>query len=1118
MAATLALLATSSAYADYPSTVVNDGPLAYYRLSELPPQDVATNSGSGGTALNGIHSSDVQHWATGALVGNGNKAAGYNGASTGTTVPYSASVNPQGPFTVELWVKPNSIPNSAGTPCPISSAQFSGNRSGWQIRERDTGYQFVLYNHAGSGTAANVLGGGTPSTTSWTHLVGVYDGTTAYLYVNGALASSSSAPGFVANDNSGGAGPLTVGFRSSLDNAFDGAVDEAAVYTSVLSASQILAHYQNGTSASPGTPYNTLVLTANPIVYLRLDETGRDVDPAYNRGSLGSLGDGIHHVGVIHAVPGALAGSTNTAVTYQGIDQQSDDGGSPTTVDYNPALNPSGSFSVEAWLLPTIEGLGNAQCPMVNRFIDANGNRFGWDFFQRTSGEGWNFRMFNNGTGSSGTKAYDITGGSYTVGAWCHLVAVYNAPAHSATLYLNGVQVAQQTTPDGSYFPNTVSPLAIGSFPDITSGNGYENPFIGSIDEFALYSSALTATQVLNHYNNGLNASRSTPYETLVASDGAVEYLRMDEPTHNLATNSGTLGTAAVGIYSHTGDAVAGPRPPAYAGFSANNVARNFDGISSYVELSNPDGLNFYGQITVEAWIQPAASQNGEAYIIAHGGNNDFTAEDALRIENGTYQVLSYDGNGHDTGFSVPSADLGTAGWVHLAGTYDGGNWNLYRNGVLVSSNADFTGQLPVANANWAIGARGRWKTFMDTLDRQFKGGIDEPAIYNYALAPGNIQAHYFMGKYGTTNPPPNFLSQPVSRTEYAGGAVVFNAGAEGGSPLSYQWKRNGAPISGATDSTLGLINVQPGDAANYSVTVSNPVGTTNSAAATLTVLTPNAYGAIVMADQPVAYYPLNETSGTVARDLAGIYDGTYQSNPTLGTPGATAYTGSSVAFDGSSQYVLIGNPDGLNFTGLITMEAWIKPSASDGNRNILEHGYNLSPFQEVVLRIQDGNYQVNSWDGTDHIINVPMSAGDLNNWVHLVGTYDGVNWNLYRNGALIGSQAYDTGAILVNGGWGIGAGTHAGDQRFFPGNIDEVALYNHALSADRVQTHYLTGIYGLASLTVTRSGNTTVLNWPAGILQQADLVTGPYTDVAGAISPYTAPAGPAKKFYRLRF
>jgi hypothetical protein len=166
----------------------------------------------------------------------------FNGTSSYVLYPYAADLNPAGPFTVEAWVRPLAVPNSAGTPCPLSSASFATDRSGWQIRERDTGWEFVLYNHVGSGTALNIRGGPTPVAGTWYHLVAVYDGGNGYLYVNGVLATSASAAGFVANLASD-ASPFTIGMRSSLNNGFWGDVDEVAFYGRALSAAEVQSHY-----------------------------------------------------------------------------------------------------------------------------------------------------------------------------------------------------------------------------------------------------------------------------------------------------------------------------------------------------------------------------------------------------------------------------------------------------------------------------------------------------------------------------------------------------------------------------------------------------------------------------------------------------------------------------------------------------------------------------------------------------------------------------------------------------------------------------------------------------------------------------------------------------------
>jgi hypothetical protein len=90
-----------------------------------------------------------------------------------------------------------------------------------------------------------------------------------------------------------------------------------------------------------------------------------------------------------------------------------------------------------------------------------------------------------------------------------------------------------------------------------------------------------------------------------------------------------------------------------------------------------------------------------------------------------------------------------------------------------------------------------------------------------------------------TISAPPAITNQPQSQTIAAGGTAIFSVGANGTAPLHYQWRFNGSTLIGATNASLTITNVQSSRAGSYRVTVSNPVGSTTSANATLTVLGP---------------------------------------------------------------------------------------------------------------------------------------------------------------------------------------------------------------------------------------------------------------------------------------
>jgi N-acetylmuramoyl-L-alanine amidase len=91
----------------------------------------------------------------------------------------------------------------------------------------------------------------------------------------------------------------------------------------------------------------------------------------------------------------------------------------------------------------------------------------------------------------------------------------------------------------------------------------------------------------------------------------------------------------------------------------------------------------------------------------------------------------------------------------------------------------------------------------------------------------------------------PAIIAQPASRTNVVGSSASFTVGADGQSPLSYRWRKNGVPlvdgnnITGATTDTLLISPVADADGGTYSVVVSNSAGVVTSAEATLTVAEP---------------------------------------------------------------------------------------------------------------------------------------------------------------------------------------------------------------------------------------------------------------------------------------
>jgi hypothetical protein len=391
--------------------------------------------------------------------------------------------------------------------------------------------------------------------------------------------------------------------------------------------------------------------------------------------------------------------------------------------------------------------------------------------------------------------------------------------------------------------------------------------------------------------------------------------------------------------------------------------------------------------------------------------------------------------------------------------------------------------------------------------------------------------------------------AQPTSITRNVGSKAAFQVVAEGALSLTYQWYQGASQlIPGATDQTLWLSSVQlTQDSTTYFARVSNPYTHIDSDPATLNVqaravtVPITGYAKVVMADDPVAYWRLDEPNGsTTATDAAGSFDGTYTGTPPSFTFGATTgiphETDPGVGISGGAT-VQVPYAIELNPWGSFTMEGWFQPSslAADGNdyRTALSSMWNVGGVGPTGwLLYQQGN---NTWAWVPYggfwaNVFLPDTTETIvaNQWYYMVLTYDGTTFTLYVNGIARTSGTYSgfcQNGNVPSGGAGSYNYNYGGsgplvlgwrsDTGFnpFAGTLDDVAVYNKALTPQQVQTHFENTV----RLTVTRSGSNVVLSWPFGTLQSAPAVTGTYTNMPSATSPYTNALSQAKTFYRLK-
>jgi hypothetical protein len=317
----------------------------------------------------------------------------------------------------------------------------------------------------------------------------------------------------------------------------------------------------------------------------------------------------------------------------------------------------------------------------------------------------------------------------------------------------------------------------------------------------------------------------------------------------------------------------------------------------------------------------------------------------------------------------------------------------------------------------------------------------------------------------------------PVITADLSGASGTLFAGANfsawsvvagGAQPLHYNWFKGSTPV-GSDSPTLTLTGASIADSGDYHVTVTNSLGSAKSATNHLTVVaSPDLYTTDVAQDSPGAYWPLSETSGTMAVDYSGAaHNGTNNGGLTLGATGPRppSYQGFNAGklayqFDGSSSYIDCGTGPSLSGTTDFTLEAWINTTATTAGE-ILQQRYKNGYNGEYQLSVNaNGTVGFTLYGGgaTQFSMSSPNSVND-GAWHYIaVVRRNGTNGVIYIDGAAAATQSTATIAPLDNT-----FNTYIGaDMRdsvsYFNGFISDVAIYPYALSASRIGLHAYNG------------------------------------------------------------
>lgn len=557
-------------------------------------------------------------------------------------------------------------------------------------------------------------------------------------------------------------------------------------------------------------------------------------------------------------------------------------------------------------------------------------------------------------------------------------------------------------------------------------------------------------------------------------SDSLLGYWKLDE------TTAGTFADASGGANTGTGAGALGsqntPQPSTDVSSAIsfpNARSLLFDGTDDSVNFGSGSVLNIgTSNFTVSAWVK---GNSMAAADVIFGKSNGGSASSSYGFLFGLFGGLNPGAvwaNGN-VALSVVQSNvaISNGAWTHVAVVVDranSANCKVYINGSAVSTTvtalATNTGN--VTNAvNLVMGSESDGGAYWD-------GRIDDARFYKRALtaeqvadlAAGTHPRTYWTGASDTSvenagnwsgSYIPDLYSrivvqdrinQPVLTGSLSLAGLQINTGAI----LSLNGQNLTMKDSGTVTnySTLAMKNTET----LTSVSLPTDKGTVmlTGTGSTTGFIAGNAFYNLTLNDGLIGYWKLDETSGTVAADASGYTNsGALVNGPTISTdvPPVHFYDPRSLLFDGINDRVFMQDPISLQPPRAVSTGAWFKTTSSSFQEIIRKRWYGYA------LYMLGGQILTNVWEanGSELGISSPLTYND-GQWHHVMITYNGTTFSLYVDGVLVSKQqGTGTNAIYYEpGGVAIGQDGDNPDG-FFSGNIDDVRLYNRALSPAEV-------------------------------------------------------------------
>jgi|GEM_PF-1149083 len=475
-----------------------------------------------------------------------------------------------------------------------------------------------------------------------------------------------------------------------------------------------------------------------------------------------------------------------------------------------------------------------------------------------------------------------------------------------------------------------------------------------------------------------------------------------------------------------------------------------YDGVGDAIIVAHDSDFVFSESMSTSLWVKPKTLPAGDVYFGKTLSNVGYT----LRIDDASANNLEfYVGTGAGYMFNTKAHGMVAGNWYNIVAQYNGTDGELFVNGASIGSTSFPT------TPNW--GTRDLWIGGHATGGAtHIIGNIDEVRIWNRSLTADEVYQQYVsnLNKFNSTQWY-LYVNQSLNATDgLSVGDYTYFASAKDSAGNENLTEVRSLTIEAAEtpDTTAPNISFEePTEDNATEISVDSIYVNVSSADETSNIST-----FIDFDNSLVSWWRMDDVNASGdPTDYTGRNNGSLIGNALINASGKL---GHATYFDGTGDYVNVGQDSSLNFSEEVTISTWIKRPAitSNSGLNAIVSRYDTDAAETNrgwYLAIYDANanavYQPRFVleDGSSTGAVQGTTTVDDNKWHHVVAVYNGTTQTIYVDGGEDNSGTF-SGDIFDRPDENVYIGARDdGTEKFWKGYIDDVMIFNRSLSADEV-------------------------------------------------------------------